>query len=97
VLAYLSRYTHSVVISNPRLISLDDTGVTFLYKDYRRDGMNANAPWRSQPASSSGAYCSIFCQGAFTASSITICWPVVGQCGSCQGTAGRVNADAARL
>jgi hypothetical protein len=38
VLAYLSRYTHRVAISNRRLISFDDAGVTFHYKDYRRDG-----------------------------------------------------------
>jgi Putative transposase len=35
VLAYLSRYTHRVAISNRRLISLDDAGVTFKWKDYR--------------------------------------------------------------
>ena len=38
VLAYLSRYTHRVAISNRRLISFDEAGVTFRYKDYRRDG-----------------------------------------------------------
>jgi hypothetical protein len=38
VLAYLSRYTHRVAISNCRLISFDKSGVTFRYKDYRRDG-----------------------------------------------------------
>ena len=38
VLAYLSRYTHRVAISNRRLISADDTGVTFKVKDYRIDG-----------------------------------------------------------
>ena len=38
VLAYLSRYTHRVAISNRRLLSLDADGVTFRYKDYRRDG-----------------------------------------------------------
>ena len=37
VLAYLSRYTHRVAISNSRLIALDETGVTFRYKDYRRN------------------------------------------------------------
>jgi hypothetical protein len=37
-LAYLSRYTHRVAISNRRLIAFDETGVTFRYKDYRRDG-----------------------------------------------------------
>ena len=38
VLAYLSRYTHRVAISNSRLISFDRRGVTFRYKDYRRSG-----------------------------------------------------------
>jgi integrase len=38
VLADLSRYTHRVAISNRRLIALDGRGVTFRYKDYRRNG-----------------------------------------------------------
>ena len=38
VLAYLPRYTHRVAILNRRLIAFDETGVTFRYKDYRRDG-----------------------------------------------------------
>jgi hypothetical protein len=38
VLAYLSRYTHRVAISNSRLTSVDATGVTFTYKDYRIEG-----------------------------------------------------------
>jgi hypothetical protein len=38
VLAYLSRYTHRVAISNRRLISADETGVTFTWKDYRIEG-----------------------------------------------------------
>ena len=38
VLAYLSRYTHRVAISNSRLIALDDNGVTFKWKDYRANG-----------------------------------------------------------
>jgi hypothetical protein len=37
VLAYLSRYTHRVAISNRRLLAFDKAGVTFRYKDYRRD------------------------------------------------------------
>jgi hypothetical protein len=37
-LAYLSRYTHRVAISNRRLISFDEAGVAFRYKDYRRNG-----------------------------------------------------------
>ena len=35
VLAYLSRYTHRVAISNQRLISADAKTVTFRWKDYR--------------------------------------------------------------
>ena len=35
VLAYLSRYTHRVAISNSRLLRFDEQGVTFRWKDYR--------------------------------------------------------------
>ena len=38
VLAYLSRYTHRVAISNGRLIAHDERGVTFRWKDYRAKG-----------------------------------------------------------
>ena len=38
MLAYLSRYTHRVAISNSRLLSLDERGVTFRWKDYRAEG-----------------------------------------------------------
>jgi hypothetical protein len=38
VLAYLARYSHRVAISNRRLVALDADGVTFRYKDYRRNG-----------------------------------------------------------
>ncbi|MFZ1104135.1 MAG: IS91 family transposase, partial [Hyphomicrobiaceae bacterium] len=38
VLAYLARYTHRVAIANSRLIAVDETGVTFRYKDYRLKG-----------------------------------------------------------
>ena len=38
MLAYLSRYTHRVAISNSRLLALDDAGVTFKWKDYRIKG-----------------------------------------------------------
>src|SRR5215831_18307195 len=38
VLAYLSRYTHRVAISNRRLIMLDKRRVTFKVKDYRIEG-----------------------------------------------------------
>lgn len=38
VLAYLSRYTHRVAISNSRLLAMDEHGVTFRWKDYRANG-----------------------------------------------------------
>ncbi|MGR3662647.1 MAG: IS91 family transposase [Paracoccaceae bacterium] len=38
VLAYLSRYTHRVAISNSRLIRVDERGVTFRLKNYRVQG-----------------------------------------------------------
>ncbi len=40
VLAYLSRYTHRVAISNSRLISCDKRGVIFKWKDYRAPNAN---------------------------------------------------------
>ena len=41
VLAYLSRYTHRVAISNQRLVAMDERGVTFRWKDYRSQAPNA--------------------------------------------------------
>jgi hypothetical protein len=38
VLAYLSRYTHRVAISNSRLLAMDERGVIFRWKDYRAKG-----------------------------------------------------------
>jgi hypothetical protein len=43
VLAYLSRYTHRVAISNSRLIAFDGERVTFKWKDYRA---KANARYK---------------------------------------------------
>jgi hypothetical protein len=40
VLAYLGRYTHRVAIANSRLVSADDTAVSFRWRDYR----HGNAP-----------------------------------------------------
>jgi Putative transposase/Transposase zinc-binding domain len=36
VLAYLSRYTHRIAISNRRLVALDDSHVAFTWRDYAR-------------------------------------------------------------
>jgi len=38
VLAYLSRYTHRVAIANSRLLSMDEEGITFRWKNYRIKG-----------------------------------------------------------
>jgi putative transposase len=38
VLRYLARYTHRVAISNRRLVAVDDSRVTFKWKDYRIEG-----------------------------------------------------------
>jgi len=38
VLAYLSRYTHRVAISNRRLVAMNERGITFRWKDYRAKG-----------------------------------------------------------
>ena len=49
VLAYLSRYTHRVAISNHRLVALDEAGVTFRYKDYRRDDADRQSTMTLSP------------------------------------------------
>jgi hypothetical protein len=38
VIEYLGRYTHKVAISNHRIIQVDKTAVSFIYKDYRDGG-----------------------------------------------------------
>ena len=38
VLRYLAHYTHRIAVSNRRLAALDDTSVTFTWKDYRDGG-----------------------------------------------------------
>jgi len=50
VLAYLSRYTHRVAISNSRLIAADTNGVTFKIKDYRIEGPGRYTTMTLEPA-----------------------------------------------
>ena len=38
VIEYLGRYTHKIAISNHRIKSIENTAVTFSYKDYRHQG-----------------------------------------------------------
>jgi hypothetical protein len=49
VLAYLSRYTHRVAISNSRLLGMDEHGVTFRWKDYRAKGKKRYKPITLSP------------------------------------------------
>ena len=49
VLAYLSRYTHRVAISNSRLVAHDERGVTFRWKDYRDKGQTRHKVMTLQP------------------------------------------------
>ena len=46
VLTYLSRYTHRVAISNRRLVSCDERGVTFKWTDYRAKSDERNKTMR---------------------------------------------------
>ena len=38
LLAYLARYTHRVAITNSRLLDVDETHVSFRWKDYGKGG-----------------------------------------------------------
>jgi hypothetical protein len=49
VLAYLSRYTHRVAISNRRLLAMDERGVTFRWKDYRAKGQTRHKAMTLSP------------------------------------------------
>lgn len=73
VLAYMSRHTHRVAISNSRLIAFDKAGVTFRYMDYRRDGAERQQVMTSPPTSSSAASCSTSCRAGSTVSDTMAC------------------------
>ena len=38
VVKYLGQYTHRVAITNQRLLNIDENGVTFMHKNYNKDG-----------------------------------------------------------
>lgn len=50
VLAYLSRYTHRVAISNQRLVAMNEHGVSFRWKDYRAKGRTRHKTMTLAPA-----------------------------------------------
>jgi len=76
VLAYLSRYTHRVAISNRRLIAFDNKGVTFTYKDYRTDGSARYKRITLSPHEFIRRFSSsMSCRRGFTASATSACSP----------------------
>lgn len=40
VIEYLARYTHKIAISNHRICHIDDSHITFHYKNYRKKGIS---------------------------------------------------------
>ena len=75
VLAYLSRYTHRVAISNSRLLAMDERGVTFRWKDYRAKGRTRHKTMTLGAESSCAASCCTCCPVASIASATTGCSP----------------------
>jgi hypothetical protein len=41
VIEYLGRYTHRIAISNSRILEVNDNGITFRVKDYKKQGMQS--------------------------------------------------------
>src|SRR5215472_17380493 len=75
VLAYLSRYTHRVAISNGRLLAIDEHAVTFRWKDYRAKGRTRHKIMTLPPKSSCAASCCTYYPLASIASATMACWP----------------------
>ena len=73
VLDYLGRYTHRVAITNRRLVSLHETRVSFLWKDYRHHDKRKVMTLDAE--GSSAASCFTSCPTASTASVTTATWP----------------------
>ena len=82
VLAYLSRYTHRVAISNRRLVSVDEHGVTFRWKDYRAKGRTRQKTMTLSPDEFMRRFSCMCYPAAFTAFAITVCWPMPGVAGT---------------
>ena len=41
VIGYLGRYTHRIAVSNSRILTINDKGITFSIKDYKKQGMRS--------------------------------------------------------
>ena len=77
VLAYLSRYTHRIAISNSRLIAFDGAGVAFKYKDYRVEGRERNKVMTLATTEFIRRFLVHVLPRASTASAATACSPTV--------------------
>ena len=81
MLAYLSRYTHRVAISNSRLIRSDEESVTFRWKDYRARGKAEGQGWIKTMTLKADEFIRRFLihvlPSGSTASGTTACWPAV--------------------
>jgi hypothetical protein len=75
VLAYLSRYTHRVAISNRRLIAFDGRRVTFKVKDYRVEGPGRYTTMTLDVDEFIRRFLIHVLPKAFTASATTVCSP----------------------
>lgn len=42
VIEYLGRYTHRIAISNARIVSISDAGITFTVKNYKKQGVKSS-------------------------------------------------------
>jgi hypothetical protein len=76
VLAYLSRYTHRVAISNSRLIAADATSVTFKVKDYPVEGPGRCTTMTLSPGEFIRRFLIHVLPKGSTASATTASWPV---------------------
>jgi len=74
VLAYLSRYTHRVAISNRRLIAAEGKTVTFKVKDYRIDGPGRYKTMTLDAHEFIRRFLIHVLPPASTASATTVCW-----------------------
>jgi len=63
VLQYLARYTHRVAISNHRIVSINESHVTFRWKDYAHNNQQHTMPLTCEEfcAASCSTYCRRVC------------------------------------
>ena len=75
LLAYLARYTHRVAITNSRLLDLDETHVSFRWKNYRESGGHKSKVMRITIAEFMRASSSTYCRMASIAFVTMASWP----------------------